>query len=88
MLGQETDLILIDILLGRVYNFGDDDSGIDKAHALIDKIMPHSTPEERAKRYVLISGIEIGYEKIIGCRIKCIYNSKVFRRGKYFSSQY
>ena len=91
MLGNETDLILIDTKTGKVYNLGAS-AGVDDVNAMMEKLsdVDASNVKYHIERFVLISGIELG----IFMRTKkndgyvAHYNKRVERKGKYFASHY
>lgn len=84
MLGKETDLFLIDTWDGSIYNFGYTSRAGEKMHRLIDKKAPRATADARAKRFIIISGIELGVDKEIKKRtFISVYNPKVKKMSKY-----
>ena len=89
MLGTETDLFVIDTISGTAHNLGEEAS-MDSAKALIRRLLPKGTPRQRASRFLIISGIELGYtttnRKTRVC--KSLHNEGVFKVGKRFSSDY
>ena len=87
MLGTETDLFVIDLISGAAHNLGYM-AGIDSATVLIRKLLPKGTAKQRASRFLIISGVELGYnmvnEKTRVC--KSLYNKGVSKVGKHFIS--
>ena len=78
MLGNETDLFVIDLISRKAYNLGER-AGIDSAKDLMRKLLPKGTPKQRASRFLIISGVEFGYTVInIKTRVcKALYNKSV-----------
>jgi len=87
MLGKETDLFVIDLISGKVHNLGEGAS-MASAKTLMDKLSPKGTPKQKAARFLVISGTELGYSVINRKtrQVKSLYNKGVTKTGKHFSS--
>lgn len=94
MLGTETDLILIDLVIGRALNFGYAENAMRDALTHMDRMMPDSTVQEKSRRFLVVSGVELGIDrsrKIKGSKnrmVETIYCERLDRCGKHFSSNY
>lgn len=88
MLGQETDIILVDTEIGTVHNFGGYDNATTKAMKHVRKQMQGKSAEQAAERFVLISGLDLGIDKTVGLHIVPLFNRKVVRHTRHTASNY
>jgi hypothetical protein len=89
MLGTETDVFLIDTQADRVYNLGEG-VGTDAVERMMRKICGPHDVRYFSERFIVISGIEWGVESFNPktLKVRSIYNTKVIKSGRRFSSQY